>query len=151
MMEIKDCPTWISAVASVVSALGVFFTYWQVRIIRAQAVTQFEDDLDREYRQIISHLPACAILGRPLTTQEYEANKERLLAYIDLSNEQVFYRKCKRITDLTWESWRIGIQTNLTSPAFSEAWREIKNNTPHYEELRRLEKEMFRNDPVTWT
>lgn len=150
-MEVKDWPTWISAGASIISSLGVFLTYWQVCIIRAQAVTQFEDELDREYRQIISKLPYQAILKMELTPQEYTDHKKQLFIYIDLCNQQVFYRKYKRIGKSAWQSWLDGIKSNLESPSFNQAWIEVKSNIPHYEELRRLEKEGFRSDPANWT
>ena len=71
--------------------------------------------------------------------------------YIDLTNEQIFLRQYNRVSAKTWENWRDGIKSNLARPAFKRAWNEIKLRVPKsFEELRRLEKVDFKDDPLKW-
>ena len=49
-MDWKDLPQWVSAVAAVVSAGGLFLAFWQLKLMERQAVTQFEDSLARIIR-----------------------------------------------------------------------------------------------------
>jgi hypothetical protein len=129
---------------------GLFLTFWQVRLVKKLATTQFEDTLGREYRELAGRLPTKALLGEELTNEEYAAALDEFIHYIDLCNEQVFLRRCERITLTTWEYWRDGIRTNLEQPAFARAWAEIKNRSTNFRELRRLELEGFQSDPAKW-
>jgi len=149
-VELKDLPAWVSAGAAVVSALGLFLTFWQVRLVKKLATTQFEDTLGREYRELAGRLPTKALLGEKLTNEEHAAAMDEFIHYIDLCNEQVFLRRCERITLTTWEYWRDGIRTNLEQPAFARAWAEIKTRSTNFRELRRLEVEGFQCDPAQW-
>jgi hypothetical protein len=143
----------VQAIGSVATALGVFLALWQFRQTSVAARTAFEDDLDREYREITRKLPAGALLGRSVSVDhDTEAFKD-LLAYFDLSNQQVFLRQCGRITKRTWRFWRDGIQSNFSRPAFTEAWKIVeadKAKEKPFAELRRLQREGFTGDPRKW-
>ena len=149
-MELKDVPAWVSAIAAVVSACGLLLTFWQVRLVKRMAVTQFEDALGREYRELAAKFPAKALLGESLTDEEHAKALDEFIHYIDLCNEQVFLWRCERVTPKTWEYWRDGIRSNLEQPAFARAWREVKERSANFRELRRLEAEGFRSDPAGW-
>lgn len=149
-MELKDIPPWISAVVSGVSALGLILTFYQVRLVKRLAITQFEDTLGREYRELAARLPTKALLGECLTDDEHKQALDEFIHYVDLCNEQVFLRRCGRISASTWENWRDGIQTNLVLPAFARAWSEIKDRSANFQGLRRLETEQYKSDPANW-
>src|SRR6266436_1111713 len=149
-VEWKDIPTWVSATAAIVTACGLLLTFWQVRLVKQLATTQFEDGIGREYRDLAARLPSKALLGEELTEEEHTATLDQFIHYIDLCNEQVFLRRCNRISPATWEYWRDGIQTNLEQPAFVRAWQEVKKRSVNFRELRRLERESFRSDPAGW-
>lgn len=71
--------------------------------------------------------------------------------YIDLSNEQIFLRQHGRVSAETWENWRGGIKSNLSRPAFKQAWKEIGGRAHDiFDELRRLEKSGYQDDPFRW-
>lgn len=148
-MELKDIPAWVSAVAAVVSALGLFFTFWQVRLVKRLAITQFEDSLSREYRELAGRLPAKALLGETLSEEEHQDALDEFIHYIDLCNEQVFLRRCGRINPVTWENWRDGILSNLEQPAFARAWKEVQDRSHNFRELRRLVTDNEK-DPARW-
>ena len=143
-MEWKDVLAWVSAVAAIVSACGLLLTFWQVRLVKQLATTQFEDGLGREYRDLAVRLPSKALLGEELSEEEHAAALDEFIHYIDLCNEQVFLRRCNRISPATWEYWRDGIRTNLEQPAFARAWQEVKKRSANFRELRRLERDRFK-------
>lgn len=150
-MDWREFPAWISALAGLASAFGVFMAYWQLRLMKRLAVTEFEDGLAHEYRELCGRLPTKALLGKELTEEEYRKALDELIHYIDLCNEQVFLRKKGRVSESTWFNWCEGIRSNLELPAFARAWKEIKDCCHNFRELRQLEKEQFRNDPALWT
>ncbi len=149
-----ESPIWIkyvSTFAEVAMAIGIFFAWWQIRISKKLATTQFEDTMSKEYREIISHIPTKALLGKDLDEDEYSQSLDDLFHYIDLSNEEVFLRQQGRITRETWINWLDGIKSNLSRPAFKMAWEEIKSHTDDiFLELRRLEASGFEDDPRHW-
>jgi hypothetical protein len=63
-------------------------------------------------------------------------------------NRQVALRKEGRIGVTTWANWVSGIRFNLSLPAFSRAWGEIKSRTEEnadefFSELRLFEESNF--------
>ncbi len=146
---------WLEVVgtaASVVMAVGVAFAWWEIRLTQRQALTSFEDEFGREYREIIRQIPVKALLGADLDEAEFHATFQYLYQYIDLSNEQVFLCQIGRLSPETWETWREGIEINLRLPAFKKAWEQIKMQAPEtFTELQRLERSGFKEDPLSWT
>ena len=141
----------VTTIASVATAVAVFFAWWQIRLAKRQAITQFEDGLGREYREIAQRIPVKALLGEEIEEKLYEKALDDFYHYIDLTNEQVFLRQNNRITLKTWENWCEGIKSNLSRPAFKKAWTEIKSRaTDSFNELRRLEASGFKDDPFKW-
>lgn len=145
-----DKPDWgmVSAVAASVSAIAVLFAMLQLRATKVIAQLQFEDALEREYRELVARIPTKALLDSDLNEQEYRETFDEFFRYFDLSNQQAALRKAKRIGDVTWKNWRSGIQFNLKLPAFARAWSEIKSRTSdqadeYFSELRGLEQSGF--------
>jgi hypothetical protein len=142
---------WVTAIASIATAVGVLMAWWQIRLAKQQAITQFEDNMAREYREIALRLPVRALLGEELDEKEYAQALDDFYHYIDLSNEQTFLRQNKRISAETWKNWCDGIKSNLSRPAFRKAWEEIKSRAnDSFAELRRLEASGFKDDPHSW-
>jgi hypothetical protein len=141
----------IRAIASVVTATGIFIGALQLLLTKRINQTQFEDDLVNHYREIIKMIPVKALLGRELTPEEAQKAQDGIYFYIDLSNDQVFLRQNGRVSQATWTLWRDGIKSNLSRAAFRKAWDEIKIAAPNdFSELRRLEKSDFKDDPSGW-
>jgi len=141
----------VSTIASVATAVAVFFAWSQIRLTKRQAITQFEDGLGREYREIAQRIPVKALLGEEIEEELYENALDDFYHYIDLTNEEVFLRQNNRVTLKTWENWCDGIKSNLSRPAFKKAWAEIKSSaTESFNELRRLEASGFKDDPYKW-
>lgn len=143
-------PEWISALASVVAAGGVFLAYGQLKISKNIAQLEFEDGLSKEYRELASNIPTKALLGIDLTEEEFQRSFDELYRYIDLTNEQVSLRQRNRVKKEAWLNWSSGIQSNLARPSFKRAWSEIKEKSNSFQELRRLESEDFKIDPKLW-
>jgi hypothetical protein len=129
----------VRAAASIATALGIFAAGWQLYLTKRQAVTQFEDQLTSQYREIARRLPLIALLGEELDDPAYEAALPDFYHYFDLSNEQAFLRRQRRITPRTWSNWLDGIQQNLRRPSFARAWAEVCSRAPDsFTELRKL-------------
>jgi hypothetical protein len=140
-----------ATIGSLATAFAVLVAAWQVRRSTQQARTQFEDELNREYRQLSREIDVDALLGDPLTPDCHQKAFPALVRYIDLSNEQVFLREKGRVSRDTWESWRDGIRSNLARPAFNTAWCDVKERAAKsFQELRRLEDTRFTEDPRRW-
>jgi hypothetical protein len=134
--------TWLDYVqvaASLATALGIFIAGWQLYLTKRQAVTQFEDQLTAQYREIARRIPLRALLGEDIDEAEYERVLREFYHYFDLSNEQAFLHEKGRITKRTWTNWREGIEQNLRRPVFARAWAEIAARTKDsFGELRAL-------------
>src|SRR6266498_1006612 len=142
---------WITAIASVVTAAGIILAWWQIRLAKQQAVTQFEDGLNSQYREIARRLPIEALLGESLGDRATDECLKEFYHYIDLTNEEVFLRRRHRVSKQTWKNWVEGIKWNITRPSFEAAWNKIKERSPEsFNELRRLEREGFKTDPAEW-
>jgi hypothetical protein len=142
---------YIQDIASVATAIGVFFAASQLWYTRSRAITTFEDSLNNEYRQITNRLPTEALLGEALTPDGKKAHFHNFYAYFDLTNNQIFLRQIRRISKKTWEFWAEGIQMNLARPAFADSWAEISRRAgSDFSELRRLISEDFKKDPRSW-
>ncbi|MFV3387712.1 hypothetical protein ACNFCJ_20215 [Pseudomonas sp. NY15364] len=144
-------PDWISALASVVAACGVFLAYGQLRISKNIAQLEFEDGLAKEYRELASNIPTKALLGIELSEEEFQKSFDELYRYIDLTNEQTPLRQRNRVKKEAWLNWLSGIKSNLERPSFKRAWSEIKEKSDSFQELRRLESENFEIDPESWS
>jgi hypothetical protein len=147
--------TWadisIQDIASIATAVGVFFAAFQLFHTRARAITTFEDSLANEYREIIDRLPTEAILGETLTPDAQLKHLHDFYSYLDLTNNQVFLRKIRRISKKTWRFWADGMKTNLARPAFAAAWADISRRAGgDFSEFRRLVAEGFKTDPRAW-
>ena len=109
----------------VVLGVGVVAAFWQLRLLKTQSVTNFEDGLVDEYRDIAKELPLEALLGKDMSPQEVASALPVFYRYFDLCNQQLFLHQQRRIRKATWALWRDGIVSNLQRPAFARAWAEI--------------------------
>lgn len=137
---------------TIATALAVFVAAIEVRRNTNQARTDFEDGLNREYREILRCIPVEVHLGEEVTASErWPECLARIYQYLDLTNEQIFLRQMGRVSRATWRQWVEGIQATLDQPAFEKAWREVKAKAPgRFSELQRLEASGFREDPRRW-
>jgi hypothetical protein len=135
----------IQALAPTATVVAVVLTWLQLRQVRKQATTTFEDRLTEQYRRIMENIPIEVWLGSDLKTlpeQQRDRCRNAIYRYIDLSNEEALLYNNKRITEDAWVEWRKGIETNMRLPAFAEVWAEVNEKTPAaFEELRSLEEQ----------
>lgn len=148
-------PESVSALAAVISTFGVWFVWSQLSLQKSIAQLQFEDGLEREYRELVARIPTKALLDSDLAEDEYRETLDEFFRYFDLSNRQMALRKDGRIGDATWANWRSGIRFNMSLPAFNRAWGEISSRTAEhadefFSELRRLHAERYETDPKRW-
>ena len=90
------------------------------------------------------------MIGQTVNEDKKEYVRELIFNYLDLSNEQIYYRTINRISSSTWKGWSGGIEAHLKKPAFQLVWDEIKNEgNCGFTFLERLEKD-YGSDPVNW-
>lgn len=141
----------IEILAVFATALGVTFVAFQIWEAKQQVRVVFEDDFTKQYRDVIHRISVHALLGEELDDESFEKDLNEIYNYIDLTNEQIFIRKQRRISSVTWNNWLSGIRTNMNLPAFSKAWTLIKSRTEgNFQELRRLEASGYVEDPADW-
>jgi hypothetical protein len=142
MIEISNLVQY----ATPISAAFVGYQIWQRG---KQFTTQFEDDLDEKYRNIIYDLPIESLLDTS-DSEEYTGELKDYFRYIELCNQQIFLRQRGRITKSTWDDWSDGIDSNFKRTDFQTAWKEIKKETKSFEELRKYLDSDYQDDPRYW-
>ncbi|MDZ7841510.1 MAG: hypothetical protein U5R46_11970 [Gammaproteobacteria bacterium] len=136
-------------VASIATAIGVAVAAWQIRLSRKIFQTQFEDSLDQQYRELVRDIPVDALIGDECPSEQSDSVRELVFNYLDLSNEQAYLRRIKRVSKARWKEWNEGIRNNLSKPVFREIWEEVKERAPNeFTELELLEKTGFGDDPA---
>lgn len=130
---------FLTAIANIATAAAVVVGAWQLVLAQRQSVTNFEDSFAKEYRELAAKLPTKALLGDPLSDEEYLTYFDEMYHYFDLCNEQVFLQSVGRISNRTWIFWKDGITSNLRRPAFDRAWSEIASRAnDDFSELKAL-------------
>jgi hypothetical protein len=145
-------PEWISAIGAISAVVGLGFVWKQMKLTKDIAQLQFEDALEKEYRELVSSIPTKALLDSDLDDVDYAETFDEFFRYFDLSNRQIELRKENRIGDATWNNWRLGIKFNMSQPAFNKAWGDVKVRTEEhaaefFSSLRWLEKSQYSADP----
>lgn len=137
--EWLDVASLIGGFGSGVAGVGAAAAFWQLRLLKMQSVTSFEDGLVDEYRDIAKDLPLDALLGVDMSPQDVAQALPAFYRYFDLCNQQAFLHGQGRIRAETWRLWKDGIVSNLRRPAFARAWAEIAAKAiGDFDELRAL-------------
>jgi len=140
-----------NSVVSICTAAGVLIAAFQLRVGSKISQTEFEDSIDQQYRELAKGIPVDALIGREVSEDKKDYTRELIYNYLDLSNEQIFLRKKKRIRKDTWADWCTGIEANLKKIEFNNVWEEIKQESPHtFTFLEQLEVSGFNGDPAKW-
>jgi hypothetical protein len=139
----------IQALASIATVVLVVLTWQQIRLVRKQATTTFEDSLTAQYRKIMKDTPISIWLGAQLNTlaKEHQDHcRDAIYRYIDLSSEQAFLHDKKRVSDEAWMEWRTGIKGNMELPAFKEVWSEVSRKfRDNFKELKSVTGQIVKN------
>ena len=141
--------------APLITAGGVVLATWQLWLKRSLAQSSFEDGLAKEYRDLIRLIPVDVLLGRPFDRdaggREYSELREVIFNYLDLTNEQVYLRSKGRVRRSTFSEWSVGIRSNLSRPAFTLVWNEVKQEASTvFSELQELETRDFKPVSIWW-
>lgn len=139
-------------IANLATAFGVILAVYQLKVARTQSVVEFEDSLNKEYRELLKELPTNIILGGDISKEEIEKNINIFYRYIDLTNEQIYLRMKNRITKSTWRSWEEGIRLNFSIFGFEAAWKQIRQyDENRFNDLHKLLSEKSPSDPRKWS
>lgn len=138
---------WLVTPASAIAAM------LQLRKKKQSRIKNFENELNRRYRDLTREIPVRALLGEELDDDEFEEQFQWLYYYIDFTNEQVYLRKEGKISHETWQEWRAGIESHMERPAFERAWQEVDGSVDDdFDELRTLlqSEDLANEDPREW-
>ncbi len=133
----------LSYVATIAMAGLIYLAWEQVKLLKEQARTDFENGLTERYRSIMENIPTDIWLGSRLESLDKERRdrcRDAIYRYIDICQEQTFLYSQNSINDETWIQWSDGIKTNMTKiPAFTQVWAEVEKGRPEsFKELREL-------------
>jgi hypothetical protein len=117
---------FVTTIAAVATALGVIMAVVQIRTAMQQSMTQFEDGLSREYRELARSIPIDSYLGKELSPEVLEAALPVFFQYFHLSNTQAHLRWRGRVSKQTWSLWALGIKSTMSLPAFRQAWKRLE-------------------------
>ena len=118
----------IQTIASVATAIGVAIAALGIWQARRTTQLSFELTFNDRYRAIVDRLPIEA-----LQRGEIEQNDEHLRAlfdYLDLCEEQFYYRRTRRISTTTWDAWVFGMKRNLTVGTMADACAALIAQSP---------------------
>lgn len=138
-----------TAFASIATAVGVLLVRNQLKLSKKQDQASFEGQLDEQYRAISMALPVDVLIGAEPEKSDAKAVRELIYNYLDLSNEEVYYRAKGRISNHTWNSWRAGIKAHMAKPAFRAVYEEVAEKSDFSYLMRLIEAE-FKTDPENW-
>lgn len=138
-----------TAFASITTAVGVLLVGNQLKLSKKQDLASFEGALDEQYRAISMALPVDVLIGKEPAKGEERAVRELIYNYLDLSNEEVYYRAKGRISNHTWNSWNAGIRAHMAKPAFKAVYEEVAEKS-EFSYLMRLIDEEYKTDPASW-
>jgi len=138
-----------TAFGAIVTAIGVLFGAWQIRLGKKQSQAEFEDNFDQQYRSLTMELPVDVLIGKEIKDDQKVYVRELIYNYFDLANEQSYLRAKGRICRHTWQSWSAGMSNHLDNPAFKEVYDEIIERSS-FTYLKRLVDSEFKSDPKSW-
>lgn len=135
---------------SYVATIGGFiYVSIQLLITRKEKKKEFEEQSEKEYREIIKNISYKVFLNIELDNDTHNETMNDYFRYIDFSNSQVELRKNKRISSQTWIDWQEGILYNFELKDFKKALNEIVEKNPSiFRELRYLLS--TKSDPYLW-
>jgi len=130
---------WIGVAVQVAILFSVLIAGMQLQRQTSESRSRFEDSYGSEYRALIATIPVKAMLGEALVGAEFDDHLDEFYHYFDLSNQQAYLARHRRIRRKTWRFWRQGILDNMRRPAFAQAWEHISTRAPDdFNELRRV-------------
>lgn len=141
----------IDTLVSLATAVGVFVAAAGIWQTRRSALLTFELTFTERYRYLADQMPIEALQGK-----EFERSDDAMriiFHYLELCEEELYYRRHGRISSATWIDWWIGISRNLDQATLlSKVCLEVMDESDHrFDLLRQSMTHEFgrRPDPCT--
>ena len=122
---------WLSDSAQIATAAGLFVLAGQLRAARSTQRAAFEQTFATRYAAIIDRIPFEELVGS--ATSPSRASLRHYYDYFGLCEEQLYYRARRKVSYSTWCDWWAGITINMCRPAFDGAWRQLREQTGHFD------------------
>lgn len=116
---------WIDTTASVATAIGVMAAFGAIWQQQRTSQRIFEIQFTDRYNRIAARLP---IGPRQIDEEGLEV---AVFDYLELCEEQLYYRETRRITRSTWMDWWIGIRCNLRDDDLSPTITSILSDATY--------------------
>lgn len=135
-------PSFIWALAYVLSLAGVLLTGWRIWVALRAVQTQLRitvfSEYTKRYSAIAEKLPFDA--RRPGEQRDIErlqpADKEKALnamrLYFNLCSEEFFLQQERLLDKRTWEIWQTGMRDAARLPYFASSWEYLRQEYEFY-------------------
>ena len=139
----------VSTVASAATAVGVVGVFWQLRVTRRQMVAAFERTFVDRYERIMHDIPLPLLLGEDLEPDPKSEDLRPFFDYFELCEQELYYRRFRKVSTSTWPAWWEGIRLNMRRPAFRAGWDQLRNRVSvppgPRQQVRHTQFELFRD------
>jgi predicted transposase YdaD len=119
----------IDTIESAATIIAVIIAAMAIRQHNQLALAKYEEDFDKQYRELAMIIPMDVFLGIKNETVTPEV-REAIFNYFDLTNEQIYQRIKGRISKDTWDDWCAGINDNMKCPEIHNLWLEVLEKAP---------------------
>ncbi len=134
MLHPMDAYGLAGAVASIATFGGFAYGGLQLRMARSLVSAQFEQQFNERYRLVIARVPLESMLGESSvydpSNDAQQQVRRAFYDYFELCEEQLFYKDSGKVSNSTWNEWRVGIESNFMLPAFRSAWEDLSAACP---------------------
>jgi hypothetical protein len=146
-MKIKIFERIILDLSYIATIFGFIVIIYQLYKNKKMEKIKFEEEVEKEYRELIKSIPYEIFLGKIVDVSEDLNNT--LYRYIDYTNSQINLRINKNISNKTWKDWQEGIIQNFSLPIINNSLEIlILENYNIFKELRYLLS--TKSDPKKW-
>jgi hypothetical protein len=119
--------TAVETLASLATALGVLLVALQLWPTRREMTAAFERTFVERYERIVAGIPLPVLFGERDSPAQREEGLRPFFDYFELCEEELYYRRARRVSRSTWLDWQEGIILNFRRPAFSAAWEQLRD------------------------
>lgn len=127
-------PNWaeaLAAISSAVTLVAVIIAYVQILNLNRQMHREFEMQyLQRFWKLMDQRSEKFKLTGRPK-----KSDRTIIREYLVLCEDQVALRALGRVTDHTWNFWRVDIHKLCTSESIYPTYRSTVSDYPHLQRL----------------
>jgi len=128
----------VAAAANVATAVGLVGVAWQLVLNRRKMTAAFERTFVDRYEKIIQNVPLRILLGGKVDPVKSPDVLRAMFDYFELCEEELYFRKKRKVSDTTWNDWSEGMALHLRKFGFKAAWMHLSEATAGAQESAKL-------------